>query len=320
MINIGICFSKELAGVTPLSHIIQKLPVYMRLLELIKVKGWGAYILTKKTYQGGGIFAGGWVFDGGKFTLIRGALKIDLVYDRSAGIDFPPEGDDSVIWVNRRDFKILAWDKWKGYQTIGKYMPETLLIENEEEVLSVVSKIKSDWVVLKPYNGLKGLGVFIGAKQKARGFKFDPKYKKYIAQEFVDTSGGVPKVTPGMHDLRVAIINGNPVWSHVRVPPKNSYKANAASGGILTEIGLNAIPDSIMEIVSKISKKFLEQYDNPIYSLDFGIGKDRKPYIFEINDQIGFPKWEMKNRDNFLHGLLANFESKLSARNKIVLK
>ena len=55
-------------------------------------------------------------------------------------------------------------------------------------------------------------------------------------------------------------------------------------------------------------------YDNPAYSLDFGIGKDGIPKIFEINDQIGFPKWEMKQRDVFLKELVYDFARKLKDR------
>jgi len=42
------------------------------------------------------------------------------------------------------------------------------------------------------------------------------------------------------------------------------------------------------------------------------VGKNGVPKIFEINDQIGFPKWEMKNRDNFLNFLVKNMADKLA--------
>jgi len=114
-----------------------------------------------------------------------------------------------------------------------------------------------------------------------------------------------------MHDLRVAIVNAKAVWSHVRVPEKGSFMANAAQGGILTEVDYSKVPESIKKIVGEIAEKFNIGYDNPAYSLDFGIGKDNAPKIFEINDQIGFPKWEMKARDAFLKELVKNFKEKV---------
>lgn len=310
--RVGIAFSKDFTGNDPLGHIGVKLPVYMRFLELCQKEGWAVYVLTRKIYQGNGVFNGVWLFNEGKFRKVDEPIKIDLVYDRSAGVEFPPEENNSIIWVNRRDFKILCWDKWKAYGEIGKYMPQTFWIEKEDNLKNVLTKIKTDWVVLKPYNGLKGLGVFIGPKSEAENFKFPEKYKHYIAQEFVDTSGGIPNITPGMHDLRIAIVNAKAVWSHVRVPEKGSFMANAAQGGILTEVDYSEVPESIKKIVGEIAEKFNIGYDNPAYSLDFGIGKDNAPKIFEINDQIGFPRWEMKQRDIFLKELVYNFARKLN--------
>ena len=310
--NIGMAFSREFVGEDPLAHIGVKKPVYVKFLELCMLRGWNAYVLTRKTYKGNGIFEGSWKFTGEKFEVIMGPIKMDLVYDRTAGTEFPPEGDESAIWINRRDFKILAWDKWAAYREIGHYMPQTLLVEDEKEIPVVVDQIKTDRVALKPFNGLKGLGIFIGPKNEAKNFKFTPKYKRYIAQEFVDTSSGISGIVSGMHDLRVVIINGEVVWCHVREPIGESFLANAAQGGNLTEVDYGKIPESIKDIVENISKEFYKKYDNPVYSLDFGVGKNGAPKIFEINDQMGFPKWEMKNRDNFLNFLVKNMADKLA--------
>ena len=321
MYNVGVLFSRDFVGNTPLGHIGKKLPVYLRLLDLMQEEGWEPFVLTRKTYKGDGIFEGTWKYQKGNFERVESPTKIDLVYDRSAGVKFPLNGDGSIVWVNRLDFKILCWDKDMAFQEIGQYMPQTFLLTSEDEIPGVLPKIKTDWVVLKPFNGLKGIGLFIGPKEKALDFKFEGKYKrslagfagkKYIAQDFVDTSKGIAGITQGLHDLRLAIVNGKIVWSHVRVPQEGSFKSNAAAGGILTEVDLNLIPMDIKKIATTISKKFYKDYDNPIYSLDFGVNIDGTPYIFEINDQIGFPTREMKNRDNFLKALIKNFASKLN--------
>lgn len=319
--RVGMAFSRDFRGNSPLGHIGIKLPVYIQLLKLCQAKGWEVYVLTKKTYKENGTFEGSWKFLSGnpllfydKFEKIKAPVKIDLVYDRCAGTKFPPEGDDSVVWVNKRDFKILCWDKWMAYQEIGKFMPKTFWVERQEDLQGVLAKVKTDWVVLKPYNGLKGFGVFIGPKSEAENFKFSEKYKHYIAQEFVDTTGGILGITNGLHDLRVAIVNSKAVWSHVRVPLTGSFLANAAAGGILTEVDYSLVPPNIKKIVSEIAERFYKRYNDPSYSIDFGIGKDGIPKVFEINDQIGFPKWEMRQKDVFLEELVENFGSKLQLR------
>jgi glutathione synthase/RimK-type ligase-like ATP-grasp enzyme len=309
--KIGICFSKELEGQNPLSHIGGKLPVYLRLLELLQKEGFIVYVLTRKTYQGKGIFEGGWLFEKGEFRLTEEIIKIDLVYDRTAGLKFPLAADQQMLVVNHLDFKTLCWDKWSAFQKIGTDMPQTFWLENRENLAPILTKIKTDWVVLKPFNGLKGLGIFIGPKKEALTFEFPLKFKKYIVQEFIDSSGGIPQIVSGIHDLRVAIVNQKPVWCHVRIPPQGSFKANAAAGGVLKEIDYNLIPNSIKEIVKKIAKDFYQEFDNPIFSLDFGLDKNGHPWLYEINDQIGFPRWEMKKRDLFLKELVKNFKTKL---------
>lgn len=308
--KVGICFSKELQGETPLSHIVGKLDVYIRLLELMEAKGWEVYVLTRRTYLGDGVFEGGWRFNNGAFTLVKDKLKMDVVYDRTGGVDFPLRGDSLKV-INQRIFKVLAWDKWATFKVIGKYMPQTLLVKEKKDLSKVLSEIKSEMVVLKPVNGLKGIGIYIGPKEGAMKFEFSKKYPQYIAQEFVDTDGGVAGVTDGMHDLRVVIVNQTPVWCHVRVPAKGSFLANAAQGGNLTEVDYQNVPDEIKKTVRTISDIFFKKYNNPVYSLDFGIGKNGKPYVFEVNDQMGFPKWGMKNRDVFLREIIQNIENQL---------
>ena len=307
-----MAFGRDFLGDSPLGHIGVKEPVYLRLLELCEKENWSPYVLTKKTYKGSGIFEGSWKFNNGKFDIVTTPVKFDLVYDRSAGVKFPPAGDSSLVWVNNIAFKKLAWDKWETSKVIGEYMPQTFIVENENEIKDVLPKIKSDWVVLKPFNGLKGIGIFIGDKSDAIKFRFAEKYHRYVAQEFVDTSNGIPGITKGKHDLRIVVVNGKVVWCHVREPVGESFLANAAQGGNLTEVDYEKVPESVKDIVEKVSKLFSEKYDNPIYSLDFGMDKEGTPKIFEINDQIGFPKWDMKNRDNFLFSLIYNFRGKLS--------
>lgn len=309
MTNFGICFSKEFKGDNPLSHTGKKLSVYLQLLKFCENEGWRVYILTRRTYRSGNVFDGGWLLDGEKFLRTDEPVNINIVYDLTGGIAFPPEGENLNV-VNRRDFKLLCWDKWAAYKLIGKYMPNTFWVgEDKERLGEVLKKTKTNWVVLKPFNGLKGKNVYIGSKANAYTHNFEGK--KYIAQEFVDTSGGIKGIVEGLHDLRVAIVNKKIVWSHVRTPPKGTYAANVARGGTLTEIGTGKIPEEIFKIVKEISERFYEIYDNPIYSLDFGMRTDGRPYLFEINDSIGFPTWEMEARDIFLRELVKNFKLKI---------
>ena len=312
-LKVGMCFSRPFQGNDPLGHIDKKLPVYIRFLELCQEKNWEVFILTRKTYEGGGIFNGAWQFDRNKFSRVRKPVKIDLVYDRTGGVKFPPEEPSGPIVVNRRDFKLLCWDKWLGYRKTSCFMPKTIWVGERQNLGSVLPKIKTDWVVLKPYNGLKGIGVFIGPKEKALNFEFPKKYPQYIAQEYVDTSGGISGIVKGLHDLRVTVINSKIVWAHVRTPPPGRFEANVAQGGKIKEVELEKVPGSVRKIVVQVASRFYREYDNPIYCLDFGVS-EIGPLVFEINDQMGFPTWEMKAREMFLQELVKNFAMKLGIK------
>lgn len=300
-LNFCLAYSSEPKVSDPLAHIIEKRPVYNLLLDMALAKGWRVYVVTRKTYIGANCFAGAWKYLGaGKFSWDGTDIRSDVVYDRTGGVKFPPD-DPSLKVVNTAAFKKLCWDKWATYQVIGEYMPQTVRIAD-------VGKIKTDWVVLKPYNGLKGIGIYVGPKDGWANFNFRGKKEDYIAQEFIDTKTGIPGLTPGRHDLRVVVVNNKIVWSHIRTPKEGTYTANVALGGVLTEINPDKIPDKVIAVAHKIMALFFEKYGNQIYSLDFGL-QDGLPYIYEINDTIGFPKWEMANRDHFLEELLLNFNS-----------
>lgn len=308
MIRFGICFSRKFKGNNPLENIIEKRKVYLRLLEFCQDVGWETYVLTRRTYKKDGVFVGSWKYEGGEFHPISDPVRIDVVYDRTAGLKFPPENEE-LIAVDNLKFKKFAWNKWEQYRLLKSYMAKTCLWPKGKNVLEeILSEISTDIVVLKPINGLKGNGIFIGGKRKALSFKRGDV--DYIVQEFVDTKEGIKGITEGRHDLRVVIVNNHPVWCHVRTPVEGTYEANVARGGTINEVDFSHVPEEVKKIVREVAEKFYKRFDNPIYSVDFGVMKG-KPYIFEINDSIGFPRWEMKNRDVFLKGLVENFKSRL---------
>lgn len=123
--KVGMCFSCRFESSDPLAHIGKKLPVYLRLLQLCQERGWQVFILTRRTYEGDGIFNGVWYFSSGSFIRWGKPVKMDLVYDRVAGMKFPPEHDPAMVVVNRRDFKFVCYNKWLAYRKLGHLMAKT---------------------------------------------------------------------------------------------------------------------------------------------------------------------------------------------------
>lgn len=311
--KVGLVYTLDLHGEEPLAMIKpKKRKVYFRLLEMIQEQGWEAWVLSRLTYEGGNVFKGGWQYQGqGRFSLEDDILRTELVFDKTGGLTFPPENESGLRVINRRDFKILAWNKWEAYLKFPESMPATYWVGRKENLIKVLPKIRGRRVVLKPYNGLMGKGIFIGEKESAENFSFSEQYPLYIAQEFIDTSGGIEgiELAPSSHDLRVVIINGKPVYAHVRRPARGSW-VNSAHAGEIDEIAYSQVPKMIDAIARRVGQQIGDEYDNPIFSLDFGVGRDG-PKIFEINDQISFPRWHWLAREPFLRAIITNFKEKI---------
>lgn len=309
MRKIGLVFSKPKDFVDPLSLMGVKRPTYEDLAKRFKERDSRLVVVSTKGYKGKGEFSWYYRIEPGKVDFTDEAIKLDAAYDRSGGLIFPAEGDDFKV-VDNLQFKRFSWNKWKAYQLLGEWMPETYWLGKKENLSKVLPKIKGDWVVLKPFDGLKGKGIYIGPKDKAESFEF-LQGRDYLAQEFVDTTSGIVDLAPGVHDLRTVVINGKIVWSHVRTPPRGEYKSNVAGGGSLKEIEVKSIPKEVTNIVQKVVDIIYNRFDNPIFSVDFGVNEDGRPFIFELNDQMGFPRPEMKAKNLFISELVGNILSRI---------
>ncbi len=245
-------------------------------------------------------------FDGKKFIQTNKLIRADAVYDRSGGIKFPPKNISKKV-LNGSDFKKLCHSKLLMYELLGNFMPRSLKIENKKTLISEVSKLnKEGKYVLKPACGLGGKGIVIDFPEKIVKCKLE-KSKEYVLQEFVDTSFGIEGITSKRHDLRIVIVEEKIVWIHLRTPKSGEYLANVAQGGKIEEISLSSVPKNILVETRKIQKIIDNKYDKPVYSIDFGVERGT-PFVFELNDQIGFPTDEMKSADNFIGELFRSLE------------
>ena len=283
---IAIAFGRSVDPDHPLQMVGEKWPVYKDLLTEITKKGYQTAVVSTKDYTGNGSF---------------GPVHADVVYDRSGGIKFPwPK--DSLKVVDSLPFKRLAWDKWLAYQQLGFAMPVSYLIKSREEITDNLDKIATRMVVIKPVGGLKGRGLFVGQKAEAGNFEADFS-KGFLIQTFIDTSQGIPGIVAGRHDLRLVVMNHRVVWVHVRTPPEDSLIANVAGGGTLTEINLDKLPSKVVQLAQKVIEAITKEFGNQVYSIDMGVDPSGCPWVFEINDQMGFPKPEAIGKKRFINEL-----------------
>jgi hypothetical protein len=313
--KIAMYFNLEKDSNDPLDFFGAKKEVYQYFFEYGRSQNLDMFIAAgKDNYLGQMNFKNLLFFDGDIFSKKNESILIDAIYDRSGGIGFPPEGI-SYKTLNTRDFKILCYDKNMMYDYFGEFMPKSFRINNKKDFFEKLSLFKkNEMVVLKPTSGLGGKGIFIDSPSNLKKIDDGIFKKEHVLQEFVDTSCGIPGITSGRHDFRVVIVGGEIVLAHVRTPKEGSLLANASQGGTIKEVLLNKIPEKILEVVEKVQDKIDKKFNFPVYSIDFGVSCKGDPYIFELNDQIGFPAPKMKNSKFFIENLIKSLK-KLSERN-----
>lgn len=236
-------------------------------------------------------------------------IDADAIFDRSGGTFFPPEKIGSKV-LNRIEFKRLCNDKNAMKKFLGDYMPKSNCIHTQEELLFHLDSYKeASRVALKPARGMQGKDIAIDSPKNIARIKLRVE-TEYTLQEFIDTSSGIPGITSTYHDLRIVIANGEIALSHVRTPRRGSLLANVAQGGSIREVLTKDIPDFIQDATRKIQSLIDEKYDFPLYSIDFGVQNKTIPFVFELNDQIGFPSEAMIGSNFFIYQILKSLKKR----------
>ena len=250
---------------------------YSELNNEIKNLDSNLYILrSQNTYLGNGLFTNSWQFNSGEL-ISTGKIKVDIVYDKGVFVS-----DGLVKVLNNEYLNEICTDKYLSYKTFPKYFSKTILVNNNLEFLSALKNIEGDIKVIKPIDGESGKGIFFGDDEKLK--KVNKKYP-FIIQEFLDSSSGIPGICNGMHDFRIAILNGDFIYSYYRTPAHGSYMANVAKGGELHVVTYEKIKKELLDIVKEIDE-FFSDYPNRFYGVDF-VYTPKGIRIIELNSRLG---------------------------------
>ncbi len=250
---------------------------YKELSNEVELLGADFYIVRhQSTYKGTGVFSKSWKYVGDSLNE-TGEVKVDVVYDKG---EFKSDGNVKVL--NCDFINELCTDKWIMYQKYKEYCPRTWLVQSNEELQKALQSVSTDIAVIKPVDGEEGIDVFIDSPKKllTQHYNFP-----VLIQEFIDTSSGVPNIVDGLHDFRIAILNGEIIYSYYRTPPQGSYLANVARGGKFALVNVDKIPTEAIDLVLQIDKE-LEKYGKRFYGVDLGF-TSQGPKIIEMNSRLG---------------------------------
>ena len=280
--------------------------IYQQIIAQIEERGVVVVIARGDSYRGNGNFAKGWRLRNGEVKEINEPIHADLIFNRDDKNTIP-EIEDCPM-VNQLAFDKLCVDKFQTYEAFPDMSPRTALAHSYQEYCSIrdLWKLsKDERVVLKKNYEGEGRGIFIQPSGEITEALYDD-WRDILVQEFLDGSLGIPGVVEGLHDLRIANINGTPINAYIRVPKKGSLFANIARGGRGFSLDLSEVPDEVMTLVAKINDN-VSQYFPSVYAADF-IRTVKGYKLIELNSRVAVqhPDWSKsyKKFNNILVDML----------------
>jgi hypothetical protein len=271
---------------------------YHELAAMIAERG-GQFCVVRgqDSFQGNGTFSGGWVFESGKFREEASPIHAHTIYNKGY---FRSDATSRVL--NDPAFDHLCTDKWETYRLFPSLSPLTRLVKDEAALKEAASAFGDKRIVAKPLDGEEGKGVMAGIASElmAKIVSFP-----YLLQEFIDTSGGVPGIVEGIHDLRIIGVRGEPMLSYVRTPPPGKLLANVALGGREIPVPLENVPADAMDLYASVDRE-LAQYPQRVYSVDMGRDRNGTWKIIELNSKPGLSPVRMGPQYERFLGKLAD--------------
>lgn len=257
---------------------------YPQLFSLIRRQGALVVLVHRQseTYLGDGVFSEYWVpvFDD-EYTVVgyrhhKQSIAIKTVYDKAR-----LTADDVTI-INPMGIRDICRDKLKSYEFIPDLHPASRVVSDQAALDQIITQKDQATVAIKELDSNGGRAVYVG---KATDYKGNLAFP-LIVQDFVDTSGGYHNLAEGMHDVRVALFDGEIVHGRLRTPGKGELRANASFGGHNRALALSEIPESLVQTAKKIDKKLarLSRGGHRFFSVDFGHDVNSKEWkVFELN-------------------------------------
>lgn len=233
--------------------------------------------------------------------------EIDLAY-----ADLPPSFPEaraferalrshSIPVVNDLRLSECATDKILTHELFPDHVPRTWSaaepdLERVVRRAALHSDLDATRLLLKPRFGERGHGIFL---VDPPGLSTHPAIgrRDYIVQPFLETNSGIPELgIRERHDLRLIVCDGRIELAFARLPESGSYLSNCSQGGRELPLDPEDLPPRPTELAQRIDEH-LSRFGPRLYSLDIGIGRSGKLWIFELNTMPGIA-WDDRVPEN----------------------
>lgn len=223
-----------------------------------------------------------------------------------------PIDADLVIWFNIpkdvskifNTIREITHDKTILEGIFPKYVIQSIICNNYEDIKQNFDSISTDLKVLKPIKWTRSKWIFIQDNLPDED-EILSEFYPYLLQDFFDTSRGFYQY-PWIHDFRVIMLWWETIWKFLRQPETWKYTANSFRRWWFIDLLDWEIPWEIQSIIDEIEYYCASRYKHRYYSIDFGIWKSWEIKIFEMNsapwltnDTIARKLWEYMY-ENFL--------------------
>ena len=252
-----------------------------------------------------------WDVEKGGFSRVRIGGKIvsdvrpDAVWHKNSGVNafvLAIERSLGRASVNRSETIALAGDKYATYRRFGHRMARTELLSAALREPGIVAGWRGDKVVVKPRRGHAGSGVRVVPKSALPADLADVA-GQWIVQEWVDSSGGVPGLADGAHDVRAVFVDGRVNHYCVRTPKKGLAFVDSSCEQ------RDYLPDEVRmpEGFASIWGEVASKLGGGLYAVDCMWDSSVGPLLGEINGAPGVDAYAPDGSPEALERLLDGY-------------
>ncbi len=239
-----------------------------------------------------------WTFKNGRWNMVElPAAEIAVSY-ADLPQNFPKANElrnllitNGVFCINNLQMSDTLTDKILTYHLFPGLVPPTFdtSVPNLGTRLLAASNhpdLRTDKIILKPRYGERGRGIevidFLEVdSERVRSME------NYIVQPLIESDSGIPELgIPGRHDLRMLLYNGKVMDFFVRVAPSDNFICNQSHGGTIAYYQLKELPAQFKHIAYEVDQS-LHTYMPRYYSVDVGVGRSGKIWVYELNTMPG---------------------------------
>jgi len=223
-------------------------------------------------------------------------------------LNFLDSVQDDTFIVNHIDGLRKASNKLYTAAFEEDLVPVTHVSKNKEYLRRMIAESPDDRLILKPLDGFGGNGVIVLEKSATQNITSLLDF--YIGQEPSSNYVILQEMVEGAEqgDIRILMLNGEPIGAMRRVPPPGEFRSNVHVGGTVEK---HSLTKEQKILCKKVGKKLVQ--DGLFFvGLDL-IGNT----LIEVNvcSPGGITRINKLNRTNLQQQVLAFVEAEVNVRN-----